>query len=509
MRLAVACCALALVVAGSTAAGPTRREERPATLVRLVRGHAESALLRRAGAKLISARLGIWRIHAPAARELVPLLERRGALAVAEPDRPSRQLTHLTIGDPLLAGEWWLSRIGADALEPPEAGVPITVIDTGIDLTHPEFAQRPNTVTLNAQTLAGSRAFHGTAVASLAAAPANGVGVIGVYPAASLRVWDASPGPTLLSSEVIAGIGAAAAAGPSVINLSLGGPQSRLEADAVADAFARGSLIVAAAGNARTRGSPPSFPANLPHVLTVGSVDQGDRVSYFSSSTPGMDLAAPGEQIPTALPRSFDDSGFTVSEGTSLASPLVAGAAAWVWTLRPGLDVTQLFEVMRRSARDIAPPGRDPDTGFGVLHVPSALAQPAPAPDLLEPNESVEQILEKGLFPTQSRAVTTPERARATVRARLDATDDPRDIYRVWIPARRRLVATVKQAGTRLRLLGPALPTRTTKVRGGEALSISNSGASGVEAYLNVYLPLSARPSTVSYTLRLAPARLR
>ena len=65
--------------------------------------------------------------------------------------------------------------------------------------------------------------------------------------------------------------------------------------------------------------------------------------------------------------------------GTSFASPIVAGATAWVWTARPTLDITQLFEVMRLSGQDIYTPGFDPFSGFGRLDIPTALTVAPPA----------------------------------------------------------------------------------------------------------------------------------
>jgi subtilisin family serine protease len=96
-------------------------------------------------------------------------------------------------GDPLQAQEWWLADIGADTSSPPGPGIPITIIDSGVDPTHPEFAGRPNTTFLDDQTVDGPGEFHGTAVASLAVAPENGVGLVGVYPQAIFQSFDASP----------------------------------------------------------------------------------------------------------------------------------------------------------------------------------------------------------------------------------------------------------------------------------------------------------------------------
>ena len=130
-------------------------------------------------------------------------------------------------------------------------------------------------------------------------------------------------------------------------------------------------LVVASAGNDGASGNPLSYPASLPHVLTVAATDEQNRVassraSRASSTSPRR---AQNITVATAL-----DNSWAAEAGTSFSSPLVAGAAAWVWTVRPELDASQLFEMMRRSAVDIAAPGRDNATGFGLLNVPAALA---------------------------------------------------------------------------------------------------------------------------------------
>ncbi len=143
----------------------------------------------------------------------------------------------------------WLGQVGGDRLEPPGPGVAVTLIDSGLDVEHPEFAGRPDTELLNPQTVSGGREFHGTAVASILAAAANGVGVVGIYPHLRLRVWDASPNGFLNSREAIEGIEAASGHGPGVINLSFGGQsKSRFEEEAILRAVARGVLVVIRSG---------------------------------------------------------------------------------------------------------------------------------------------------------------------------------------------------------------------------------------------------------------------
>ena len=100
----------------------------------------------------------------------------------------------------------------------------MTIVDSGIDVTHPDYLGRANTVTLNEQEPAGIGGEHGTAVGSVVAAPVNGLGLVGVYPEAILRSWDAAKGQgtQLETFQIVQGILAAANSGPGVVNLSLG-----------------------------------------------------------------------------------------------------------------------------------------------------------------------------------------------------------------------------------------------------------------------------------------------
>ena len=168
--------------------------------------------------------------------------------------------------------------------------------------------------------------------------------------------------------------------------------------------------------------------------------DPGNGVASFSSRSRFVDLVAPGQQIEvaTAIEKSF-----AAGDGTSYAAPLVSGAAAWVWTVRPELDASQLFEVMRRSAQDIGPPGRDDAAGFGLLNVPSALAFPTPVRDPLEPNDDVEFVRPEGLYYNAIPPLTTKTRRTTTVQARLAFAEDPRDVYRVWLPKNGAVTATL------------------------------------------------------------------
>jgi len=464
-----------------------------------------------AGATLLSRRLRIWRVPG----RLLPALLARGGVQVVERDEPA----HLSL-EPLQSTEYWRPLIGADSAVAPGPGKPITVLDTGIDLTHPEFAGRPNTIILGPQTLADSGDdFHGTAVSSVAAAPENGAGVLGVYPQAVLRSVDVRQ---LRTSDVIRGLSLAIEAGPSVINMSFGVPTSQLLTDTVAVAFRTGSILVAAAGNERQLGTPIAAPANLNHVLTVAATDSQNRVASFSSASLQVDLAAPGVNIEAAIPRAFNPDLYDDVSGTSFSAPIVTGATAWVWTARPQLDQTQIFDLMRYSATDLGQEGFDRDTGFGLLNIPGALTIPAPPSDGQEPNDDIRDVRPNGLFRLPTTPITSPGHARATVRARLDLTEDPEDVYRVYVPPARIVSLTIapdtdvdvdlwKPTATTVFARGAErvrnlLATGGRRGRTPERVSVRNRTKRGFYAYLDVYLPRNG-PLDAAYTVSAATAR--
>ena len=306
------------------------------------------------------------------------------------------------------------------------------------------------------------------------------------------------------------------------MNISFGGATYfPSEQHAILTAFAGGSLIVAASGNYREILSPLEYPANFSHVLTVGATDQNDQPTVFSSATPKLDLAAPGLDIPVAAPTALVPEGYLTLSGTSFSTPLVAGAAAAVWTRRPNLDKTQLFDVMRLSARDVGDPGRDPDTGLGILDIPAALRRPAPPVDPQEPNEDIYLVEPDGISRDGHAPLTWPARRSATVRARLDGSEDPVDVYRVWLPEQGQVVVNVKAtADVTVDAWGPETPTvfaagrarrrhllNTTTVYAGTAGALTLRGRiPGRYVYLSIYLT-EKEPLSSSYRLTLETAR--
>ena len=511
------------IALGLALAGPSSAASGSGTLLRLTAGSvcSERAGLVAAGAHELDAKLRLWRLDARRAASLLPDLRARGAVAFAQREQSYRVAATSETPDPFQADEWWLAQIGLEGQTAPGPGVPVTIVDSGLDFTHPEFAGRADTLALNAQEPAPLGGEHGTSVASVIGAPLNGVGLVGIYPKAVLRSWDAAKGSgtRLESSEIAGGILAAARAGKSVINLSLGSDTRDLSIElAVSEAVATGSLVVAASGNDGDRGSPIGYPAALAHVTTVGATDRSGAVAAFSSRSSFVDVVAPGDDI---LVASALGKNWRLSSGTSFSSPLVAGAAAWVWTVRPELAAGQVGEILRRSARDLGAPGRDASAGFGMLNVAAALALPTPIRDPHEPNDDIDEVDPNGdRYLSKAPPLTTSSRLAARISGRIDIYEDPRDVFRVWLPAGRSVVATLRSgtdgslalysAGATSvsgRFATNRLANLVTKGKV-ERLTYRNTGR-GRWAYLVAKLPSGTLDATYSLTLAAprTPAR--
>ena len=530
--LAAGACLLGLAAPATASRPRALRTPSPAPAVRAVdaldghayalveldrsRGRPAVAALRSVGASLVSSELSIWRLRSSIAERILPGLERAHRIRSVVPDRVLEPFD-AGAASSTRATAWWLSALGVNGMPATGPGKPVTVVDTGLDFSHPEFAGRPNTVALNRQRITSPDDFHGTAISSLIGA--RGQVVRGIYPRARLLEWDASERGGLTLSSIIAGIEASTRAGPGVINLSLGSDADvPMLNDAILEAFRRGSLVVAAGGDSRGFDFSP-YPASYPHVFTVAATDRRNRAAAFSSASSAIDIAAPGQDITVAVPLSHDPSGYIVASGTSYAAALVSGAIARVWTERPALDNTQLIALLRRSATRLGSVGFSNDTGYGLLDLRAALSAPAPPPDPLEPNDDIDLVRPDGVFRDPSPLLTTPRRRRALLHARLDGNKDPADVYRAWIPAHEGLAVTARATSGDISLRVWGAHTPTIVERGGaerrdllaigqrdgtKSVLVENRGAGGELVYVAVSSNVSR---TASYSLSLAVRR--
>ncbi|MFF9620431.1 S8 family serine peptidase [Streptomyces griseosporeus] len=267
-------------------------------------------------------------------------------------------------------------------------GVTVAVLDTGVDLTHPDLAGR---VTATRSFVEGQdvadRNGHGTHVTSTvggSGAASDGV-ERGVAPGATLAVGkvlgDQGSGS---ESQIIAGMEwAAREVRARVISMSLGSTEPSDGTDPMAAALntlsaETGALFVVAAGNTGTPSSIGS-PGAADAALTVGAVDSADRAAWFTSAGPRHgdnalkpDLSAPGVGILAARSQLAPGSGaYTSMDGTSMATPHVAGAAALLAEEHPDWTGVQLKDALMSTSKQLDASAYQ--LGAGRVSVPDAV----------------------------------------------------------------------------------------------------------------------------------------
>lgn len=319
-----------------------------------------------------------------------PVVAQPSETTAQDPDDPDRSL------------QWAMDRLRAeDTWEVTDAhDVVVAVVDSGVDATHPDLQD----VVLDGydafthQTLGKEDPLtpcpgassecrgHGTHVAGvIAALVGNNIGIAGLARGARIlpvRVLD--PAGFGDSSDVADGIIFAVEHGASVINLSLGSTEeSELVEFAVAYATRRGALVVAAAGNIGPH-SPVIHPAADPWTVAVGAVDRDDRVADFSGHGAWVDLVAPGIDIWSTRPISGSVA-YASDSGTSMSTPYVSAAAALLQSRYPSLPPARVAAHLRRTADDLAPAGRDPASGDGVVSPFDAVTRALQAEPVCDP----------------------------------------------------------------------------------------------------------------------------
>lgn len=269
------------------------------------------------------------------------------------------------------APEGWDVTTGSSA-------VVVAVVDSGISLTHPEFAGRllPGYDFVNEDNNPTDDHGHGTHVAGiLAAAMNNGLGSTGIAPQVSLlpvKVLNLNNVGTW--ADIADGITYAADQGAHIINLSLGGPvYSQALENAIVYAAGRGAVIVTAAGNVFS--SNPFYPAYFPETIAVSATDANDAIWPYSNFGQAIDVAAPGVNIWSTLWKNGEGDTFGFMTGTSMAAPHVSGLAALLLTVRPDFTRADVQALIQRTALDLGASGWDPYYGFGRVDMAAALAQ--------------------------------------------------------------------------------------------------------------------------------------
>ena len=332
------------------------------------------------------------------------------------------QKAALTEGDPAQYALQKLRLPQAHALAH-GANVTVAVIDSGIDVRHPELA---NAVVDSFDAL-GSREgphVHGTGIAGAIVSHAR---LMGSAPAArilAIRAFGvAASGAASTSFVILKGLDYAAAHGAQIVNMSFAGPEDGLIERGIAAAAARGILMVAAAGNGGPK-SPPLYPAANPNVMAVSATDAQDRLFAASNRGSHIAIAAPGVDIFLPAPNEK----YQMTSGTSFSAAYVSGLAALMLERNPVLKPDQVRAILVKTARDLGSPGRDDLFGAGeadafaaVSAVVTAPAVPAAAvPD----SHPAEKVSDHQQVPT-TRDLNQPGAAMASDKAAVREANRP------------------------------------------------------------------------------------
>ncbi len=262
-----------------------------------------------------------------------------------------------TIGWPALPGD-----CGAAPL--------IGMLDTSVNAAHPALAgQLLEIVPLLADGREPASEVHGTAIAALLVGRADAA-TPGLLPRARLIAVeafhsDAAGNASADAFDLLRGLDLLAQRQVDVVNMSFAGPPNLVLQQALAAAHAAGIGLVAAAGNDGPA-APPLYPGAYEGVLAVTAVDGELNLFSQAASGPQVAFAAPGVRLWTAA----SVSGGRFRSGTSYAAPFVTAALAVERARQPARSLDALIALLAGRARDLGPPGRDPQYGWGLLQAP-------------------------------------------------------------------------------------------------------------------------------------------
>lgn len=253
-------------------------------------------------------------------------------------------------------------------------GIRIGMIDSGVDMEHPEISGSVLGYLDAVDGLATPHA-HGTSMATAIVAHGE---LQGIAPAARLLVARAFGGTQATSAngksfQIVTSLEWLVQQRAKIVNLSFAGPQDRLLSRALAGAKERGVIAVAAAGNGGAR-SAPLYPGADPSVIAVTATDADDKV--FSDANRGSYIAvsAPGVDVLTAEPAGR----YAFTSGTSIAAAHVSGLIALLVEKQPELDADSARRILAESAADLGSKGRDPTYGAGRIELVGALSRVLP-----------------------------------------------------------------------------------------------------------------------------------
>ena len=241
------------------------------------------------------------------------------------------------------------------------SNVTVAVIDSGIDVAHPELA---GAIAGSFDALGSKEGphVHGTGIAGAIVSHARLMGSAPQAKLLAIRAFGvAQGGAESTTFVVLKAVDHAALHGAQVINMSFAGPQDPLVERGMAAAATRGIVMVAASGNAGPT-SPPLYPAANPNVIAVNATDADDRLFAAANRGGHIAVSAPGVDIFLPAPNGK----YQITSGTSFAAAYVSGLAALMIERHAQLGAAELRTIVMKTARDLGAPGRDDLFGAGV-----------------------------------------------------------------------------------------------------------------------------------------------
>ncbi|MDM5452689.1 S8 family peptidase [Peribacillus simplex] len=303
-------------------------------------------------------------------------LEEQKNVEYAEPNYLFKKMA--SPNDPAYKDQWHHKTLGTNAAWTKTMGskeMVVAIIDDGIDRNHADLKGK----IVNAYDTVRNRknivpkGEHGTHIAGIIAGSANnGIGGAGVAPNVKLMPINVFDGEYANTADIIDAIHFAVQHKANIINMSLGDTSySEALNKAVQEAYKKGVLIVAAAGNEGDMGKNVQrvYPAAFSHVISVAATDSRDKRASYSSYHSTVDIAAPGDDILSTLP----DGKYGWMSGTSMATPMVTGVAALIWSYEPKLNKSEVEYRLYDSAVDLGAKGKDIYYGNGRLNAKKAL----------------------------------------------------------------------------------------------------------------------------------------
>jgi subtilisin family serine protease len=240
------------------------------------------------------------------------------------------------------------------------ANVTVAVIDSGIDVAHPELA---GAIAGSFDALGAREGphVHGTGIAGAIVSNARLMGSAPKARILAIRAFGAAPsGAESTSFVILKSLDFAASHGAQIVNMSFAGPKDPLLERGIAAAVTKGMVLVAASGNAGPK-SPPLYPAANPNVIAVSATDAHDRLFPASNRGSHIAVAAPGVDIFLPAP----DGKYQMTSGTSFSAAYISGLAALMMARKPELVPAEVRAILIKTARDLGLPGRDDLFGAG------------------------------------------------------------------------------------------------------------------------------------------------